>query len=112
MTRYRGSAAVTAAVTLALFCAAAGYARAATPLEKAEMAGLSPEIRTQVLARATHGNSVTEVLQVMLLNNVKIKHEASLIVALDWNQGIAVVKLPNGTLEAVHFNPKTLQITS
>jgi hypothetical protein len=47
----------------------------------------------------------------MLANNIKIKHEASLIVGLDGNKGVPVVQLPNGGLEAVHFNPKTLQIT-
>ena len=36
-------------------------------------------------------NSVTEVLQVMLLNNIKIKHQASQIVAMDWAKGVAVL---------------------
>jgi hypothetical protein len=88
------------------------YAIAATPLEQAELSGLSPELRAQVKARAVGGNSVTEVLQVMLLNNIKIKHEASLIVAMDWAKGVAVVRLPNGSLEAVNFDPRTLQIKS
>jgi len=88
------------------------YAAAPTALERAELAGLSPQLRAQVQARAVGGNSVTEVLQVMLLNNIKIKHEASLIVALDWSKGVAVVRLPNGGLEVVNFDPKTLQIKS
>jgi hypothetical protein len=46
-----------------------------------------------VEARAVNGNSVTEVLQVMLLNNIKIKHQASQIVAMDWAKGVAVVQL-------------------
>jgi len=58
------------------------------------------------------GNTITEVLQVMLLNNIKIKHEASLIVAMDWGKGMAVVQLPTGGLEAVQFDPRTLQIKS
>src|SRR5262249_60945511 len=45
-------------------------------------------------ARATGGNSVTEVLQVMLLNNIKAKHPASQIVAMDWGRGVAVVDVP------------------
>jgi hypothetical protein len=32
----------------------------------------------------------------MLLNNIKIKHQASQIVALDWGKGVAVVELPSG----------------
>jgi hypothetical protein len=44
-----------------------------TAIGQAELTGLSPELRAQVQARAVGGNSVTEVLQVMLLNNIKIK---------------------------------------
>lgn len=73
---------------------------------------LSPDLQAQVKARAIGGNSVTEVLQVMLLNNIKIKREASLIVAMDWSKGVAVVRLPNGNLEVVNFDPRTLQIRS
>jgi hypothetical protein len=46
----------------------------------------------------------------MLLNNIKIKHPASQIVAMDWGRGVAVVKLPRGGMQAVHFDPTTLQI--
>lgn len=103
-------AAVLAAVMGVLIAAAAAYAQAPTALEQAELAGLSPEMRAQVQARAVGGNSVTEVLQVMLLNNIKIKHQASQIVALDWGKGVAVVQLPQGGMEVVHFDPTTLQI--
>ncbi len=48
----------------------------------------------------------------MLLNNIKIRHEASLIVALDWTKGVAVVQLPRGGLAVVQFDPTTLQIKS
>ena len=46
----------------------------------------------------------------MLLNNIKIKHRASQIAALDWGKGVAVVQTPAGGLRAVHFDPVTLQI--
>jgi len=101
-----------AGTAIALIGGSAAYAQTATPLEQAELASLSPELRAQVQARAVGGNSVTEILQVMLLNNIKIKHEASLIVALDWGKGVAVVQLPHGRMRAVHFNPTTLQIIS
>jgi hypothetical protein len=51
-------------------CAAAAMgmpvanAQTATALEQTELAGLRPDIRAQVQARAVGGNSVTEVLQV------------------------------------------------
>lgn len=112
MTQYRISAALAALTAVALIAAPAAQARAATQIEQAELAGLNPQMQAQVKARAVGGNSVTEVLQVMLLNNIKIKHEASLIVALDWVKGVAVVQLPSGGLAVVQFDPKTLQIKS
>jgi len=77
-----------------------------------ENPAVSPEMRAQVQARAVGGNSVTEVLQVMLLNNIKTKHPASQIVAMDWARGVAVVELSGGGMAAVHFDPSTLQIKS
>lgn len=112
MIRSRKSGFLRALAAAALIATPLAYSFAATPLEQAELAGLSPEMRAQVKARAVGGNSVTEVLQVMLLNNIKMKHEASQIVALDWTKGIAVVQLPNGSMATVRFNPRTLQIES
>ncbi len=112
MPRYCKNSALAVCAAIALIGSPVAHALAATPLEQAELAGLSPEMQAQVKARAVGGNSVTEVLQVMLLNNIKIKHEASLIVALDWAKGVAVVQLPNGAMEVVHFDPRTLQIKS
>ena len=71
-----------------VFTAAAAYGQSPTALEQAELAGLSPELRSQVQARAVGGNLFTEVLQVMLLNNTKIKHLASQIDAMDWGRGV------------------------
>jgi hypothetical protein len=93
-----------------LIAATAVYAQSPTALEQAELAGLSPDLRAQVQARAVGGNSVTEVLQVMLLNNIKIKHLASKIVAMDWARGVAVVEQPSGGMAVVQFDPTTLQI--
>ena len=90
--------------------AAAAYGQSPTALEQAELAGLSPELRAQVQARAVGSNSVTEVLQVMLLNNIKIKNPTSQIVAMDWARGVAVIKLPRGGMQPVHFDRATLQI--
>jgi hypothetical protein len=101
-----------AACTGVLIAATSVYAQGPTALEQAELAGLSPEMRAQVQARAVGGNSVTEVLQVMLLNNIKAKHPASQIVAMDWARGAAVVELSSGGMAVVHFEPTTLQIKS
>jgi hypothetical protein len=110
--RYCKNSVLAACTAIALIGSPVAHALAATPLEEAELVGLSPAMQAQVKARAVGGNSVTEVLQVMLLNNIKIKHEASQIVALDWTKGVAVVRLPIGGLAVVRFNPRTLQIES
>ena len=112
MTQHRIGTKLAGLAVAALILVPVASAIAATPLEQAELAGLSPEMQAQVKARAVGGNSVTEVLQVMLLNNIKVKHEASLIVALDWAKGVAVVQLPSGGMAVVHFEPRTLQIKS
>jgi hypothetical protein len=52
------------------------------------------------------------VLQVMLLNNIKVKHQASQIVAMDWAKGVAVAQLRKGNLEVVSVDPRTLQLKS
>jgi hypothetical protein len=86
------------------------YAQSPTALEQAELAGLTPDMRTEVLTRATGGNSVTEVLQVMLLNNIKAKEPANYIAAMDWNKGVAVVQLAVGNMKIVRFDTTTLQV--
>lgn len=99
--------ALTAAVLIGTSTA---YAQSPTALEQAELAGLNPDLRAQVQGRATGGNSVTEVLQVMLLNNIKAKQPANQIIAMDWGKGVAVVEAAAGGMSVVHFDPKTLQL--
>src|SRR5262249_47263267 len=94
----------------AVLIGTAAYAQSPTPLEQAELAGLSPDLRAQVQARATGGNSVTEGLRVMLLTNIKAKDPASQIVARDWARGTRVVDVPAGGMAVVRFDANTLQI--
>jgi hypothetical protein len=111
MTMNWKNAALTAC-TGVLVAATAIYAQAPTAVEQAELSGLSPEMRAQVQSRAVGGNSVTEVLQVMLLNNIRAKHPASQIVEMDWARGVAVVEQSGGGMAVVQFDPSTLQIKS
>jgi hypothetical protein len=108
-----------AACVAVLIGTSVAYAQSPTALEQAELGGLSPELRAQVQARAVGGNSVTEVLQAMLLNNIKIKHPvigiqirhpATQIAAVDWEKGVAVVKSPAGRMQVVQFDTETLQV--
>jgi hypothetical protein len=102
----------TAALTIAALVlgSSAAFAQMATTLEQAELAGLSPELRAEVEARAVGGNTVYEVLQTMLLNNIKAKLPGNQILALDFNRGKAVVEMPDRTMKMISFDPTTLQI--
>ena len=93
-----------------LALSSAAYAQVATTLEQAELAGLSPAKRAEVQSRAVNGNTVSEVLQTMLLNGIKSKYPASRIVALDFGRGIAVIRLHSGGMRAVNFDTTTLAI--
>jgi hypothetical protein len=88
-------------------------AQVATSLEQAELAGLKPDVHAEVQKRlAARGQTVSEILATMLLNNIKLKHSASRIVALDFARGTAAVEKPDGGLAVVDFDPTTLQIKS
>jgi hypothetical protein len=110
--RLKGCVGIVAAVGAASMMTLASYAQVATTLEQAELAGLSPEKRAEVQSRAVNGNTVSEVLQTMLLNSIKLKHPASRIVALDFGRGIAVVETQQGGMAIVKFNTTTLAIES
>lgn len=108
--RYLG---IAAAVGTAILVGSAAYAQVATTLEQAELAGLNPQTRAEVESRMKQGGqTVSEILQTMLLNSIKLKHLGSSIVALDFNRGIAVVRTARGQMRSVHFDTTTLQIKS
>ena len=61
-----------AVATVGVACLPAAYAQIATTLEQAELAGLSPDKRAEVQVRLGQGGqTVSEVLQTILLNNVE-----------------------------------------
>ena len=92
---------------------APGLDPGATSLEQAELAGLKPGVRADVQKRlSAGGQTVSEILTTMLLNNIKLKHPASRIVALDFGRGTAAVEKPDGGMEIVNFDTATLQIKS
>jgi hypothetical protein len=101
-----------AALTVAAIVAgsSAASAQMATTLEQAQLAGLTSEKRAEVQARAVGGNTVYEVLQTMLLNNIKAKYPGNRIVALDFNRGAAVIEMQGGPLKVIPFDTTTLAI--
>jgi hypothetical protein len=107
----RYQAVALAALAVAVIGAPIAYAQMATTLEQAELAGLSADKKTEVQKRlAQGGQTVSEILQTMLLNSIKLKHPASKIVALDFNRGAAVVQLANGKMTVVSFDTSTLAV--
>lgn len=99
-----------ALATTFILLGSTAFAQVATTLEQAELAGLTPEKRAEVESRLVGGNTVYGVLQTILLNNIKAKHEASKILALDFNRGRAVVETPHGKIKMVDFDTTTLVI--
>jgi len=102
---------VMAVVACGALLANVTYAQVATTIEQAELAGLTAAKRAEVQERMKQpGQTVTEILQTILLNGIKNKHKASRIVALDFGRGIAVVELQGGGMTAVNFDTTTLAI--
>jgi hypothetical protein len=99
-----------AAFGAVVIAAPIAYAQVATTLEQAELAGLTSEKRAEVQTRAVNGNTVSDVLQTILLNNIKLKHPASKIVALDFGRGAAVVQPTDGKIAVVAFDTTTLAV--
>lgn len=105
---------VVAMIGVSVLATPMAYAQqTATTLEQAEMAGLSPQVRAEVETRMKQpGQTVNEILTTILLNNIKLKHLGSRIVAMDFDRGVAAVRTAQGSLRAVNFNPTTLEIRS
>jgi hypothetical protein len=89
----------------------AAHAQVATTLEQAELAGLNAEKRAEVEARMKQGGqTVSGILETILLNSLKLKYPASRIVALDFGRGLAVLETTDNKLEKVSFDTTTLAI--
>ena len=109
--RNRSCSAIAAA--LMLMTVTPSFAQVATSIEQAELAGLSPATLAQVKARMAQGRqTVYEILQTMLLNNIKSLVPGGTIVALDFNRGIATVRTSAGGMRLVNFDTTTLAIKS
>jgi hypothetical protein len=101
-----------ALAALALVAASTLPASAAsyTKHEEAELAQLTPDLRAQVEARLTNGQTVRGILETMLLNNVSALFAAQRVEAVDFEKGIAVFAMANGSLKLVPFDVTTLVI--
>jgi hypothetical protein len=95
-------------LAVTLLASGAAFANEPTAFEKAELAQLSPQLRTQVEARITSGQTVRGILETMLLNNTALDLAANKVVAVDFQTGVEVVEGPNGQIKAFPFDVATL----
>ena len=86
------------------------YAAQATPMEKAELGQLSPQLRTRVDARLGSGETIHGVLETILLNNVSQEFASGHIVATDFQRGDVVVQNTSGQMKVFPFDVTTLTI--
>ena len=98
------SAAVVAASVLPAL--AASY----TKHEEAELAQLTPDLRAQVEARITNGQTIRGILETMLLNNVSALFAARRVEAVDFEKGVLVIAMADGSPKLVPFDVTTLVI--
>ena len=83
-----------------LLASGATLADDATPFEKAELAQLTPQLRSQVEARMTGGQTARGILETMLLNNISLLFTANRIVAVDFDKGVVVAAGANGEVRS------------
>ena len=86
------------------------YAAGVTPVEKAELAQVSPQLRSQVESRLVSGQTVHGVLEAMLLNNVSQEFASGHVVATDFQRGDVVVENKSGQMKVFPFDVATLTV--
>jgi hypothetical protein len=93
-----------AGLAVATLPAVAQSSMGSREFQNAELNELAPDIRADVLRRASDGNTPRGVLETMLLNAMQQRFPASRIVAIDMGRGVAVIQTPDRQLKALTFN--------
>lgn len=91
---------------------AAAQAAEMTPKDKAVFEQLTPDLQKQVKARLNDGNTVRGVLETMLLNEISLIEATNRIQAVDFDEGVAIVELPDGDVDTFYFDTTTLVLKS
>lgn len=86
-------------------------AKAPTAIEKAELSMLTPAKQKEVLARATGGNTVSGVIETMLLNQISDDFANGDAISIDFTQELFVVRNKKGQLKEYEFDSATLTVT-
>jgi hypothetical protein len=97
-----------AALATMLFGADAALAEMPTPFQQAELAQLTPAVRSQVEARMTGTQTVRGIVETMLLNNISQQFAAKRVVAVDFEIGVATVEGKDGSIRTFPFEIPTL----
>ncbi len=79
-------------------------------MEKAELAPLSPQLRSQDEAQLVSGQTLHGVLETMLLNNVSQEFASGHVVATDFERGDLVLENSSGQMKVFTFDVATLAI--
>ena len=103
-----GKSVAAAALAMALLAPGVAFAVEATAFEKAELAQLTPKLRSEVEARLTGGQTVRGILETILLNEISLQFASGRVVAADFEKGVVVVDGTNGQPKAFHFDVTTL----
>jgi hypothetical protein len=80
-------------------------------MDQAALAEFAPDKRAEILSRATGENTIGEVLETALLNNIKAPYPADRIIALDYGRGVTVVEVPEGRPRLINFYKPPLVIS-
>jgi hypothetical protein len=110
MRRITGRFAAAAALVAIFFATDAAFAKMPTPFQQAELAQLSPTVRSQVEARMTGKQTVRGIVETMLLNNIAKLFAAKRVVAVDFEIGVATVEGKDGSIRTFPFEIPTLII--
>jgi hypothetical protein len=80
-------------------------------LRAAILADLDAATRAEVQRRATGGNSVEEVLYIILLNNLQLADAPNArVIAIDFTREVAVLEVPGQNMRVVPFNRANLTV--
>jgi hypothetical protein len=97
------------ALTFAAAMAGSAVAASLTAIEQAEISMLSPALQGEVKTRmATGGQTVSEILDTMLLNSVSKVFASGRVIAADFNKGVVVTQGANGEMRSFNFDTATL----
>ncbi|HYN38754.1 MAG TPA: hypothetical protein VES39_05840 [Rhodospirillales bacterium] len=90
-----------------------GSAEAAMHMSKQDqqiLSQLTPAARKEVLSRLTPGQSVTALVETMVLNRLSLLYAEGRIVEVDLIEGVATVQNRDGTTKKVTFSIEEIVI--